>query len=216
MATFWKSYKFTPKQEIGGTALSRFPDFSSLKQPVFTLACSGNDVYRDNLCFFRDVICAREMKILPQNFRQQLIKQADVKNLYATLQTSVPELPYDQHFRGFYLTQLDTACQKIWNNRVHFWLRDHKRRTKMWSWLSQLAQQICWMWHPFKHAKVQWAFDVHKKLKTLFKEYECGICKRCFKQSSDLDRHKKICDGTLIKHVWKGSVYDPKAGIKNV
>ena len=53
-----------------------------------------------------------------------------------------------------------------------------------------------------------------KDMKSHFKQFECGTCKRCFKKSKHLDMHIKTCDRTLIKHVWKGGVYEPKMNIK--
>ena len=53
-----------------------------------------------------------------------------------------------------------------------------------------------------------------KKLKSLFVQFDCGQCKRSFKQSVHLNDHIKTCDGTLVKHVWKGVVYKLKSSIK--
>ena len=53
-----------------------------------------------------------------------------------------------------------------------------------------------------------------KYLKSLFGQFKCGLCYRCFKHTSHLGRHTKICDGTLIKHIWKEGVYEPKSDIK--
>ena len=44
--------------------------------------------------------------------------------------------------------------------------------------------------------------------------WECGSCKRYFDHVSNLDQHVKICSGGVIKHVWKGGVYEPKKNIK--
>ena len=49
-----------------------------------------------------------------------------------------------------------------------------------------------------------------KDIKCLFKQWECGKCKRCFDHVCNLDRHIKTCNGGEIKHVWKGGVYNPK------
>ena len=69
---------------------------------LFGLNRSQNWVYKDNLCFFRNVICAQEMKKRPLKFKPNEIKQADVKTLYNNLRASMPELPFDcMDFRGF-------------------------------------------------------------------------------------------------------------------
>ena len=98
-----------------GTALATQTDFFNLSCSVFGLDHNSSiGVYKDNICFFCNVICAKEMKKIPLNFKPQKIKQADVKILYDTLRTSMPELPYNcKHFQGFNDSQLDTACQKL-------------------------------------------------------------------------------------------------------
>ena len=53
-----------------------------------------------------------------------------------------------------------------------------------------------------------------KDIKCFIKQWECGSCKRCFDRVENLTDHVKICSGGVIKHVWKGGVYEPKKNIK--
>ena len=80
------------------------------------------------------------MKNLPLNFKPKNIKKADVKNLYVTLRTSMPELPFTcKHFRDFDLNQLDTACQKL---KINVYILDCKFTNE-----GQSGKAGCLSWH---------------------------------------------------------------------
>ena len=53
-----------------------------------------------------------------------------------------------------------------------------------------------------------------KDIKSFFKQWQCGECRRCFKHVGHLDKHVKTCNGSEIKHVWSGGVFEPKKNIK--
>ena len=61
-------------------------------------------------------------------------------------------------------------------------------------------------------------YEIHlmfiKDLKCLFKQWECGKCKRCFDHVGHLDDHVKTCNGGEIKHAWKAGVYNLPKNIK--
>ena len=64
-----------------GTPPTIIPDFFKNSMSLFTLTANQKKTYKDNLCFFRNTICARELVKLPKKFRQIGIKAAAVKKL---------------------------------------------------------------------------------------------------------------------------------------
>ena len=48
-----------------------------------------------------------------------------------------------------------------------------------------------------------------KNIKNFFKQWQCGKCRRCFKQVGRLDDHVKTCNVAGVKHIWPGGVNDP-------
>ena len=91
------------------------PAFLKNSKSLFALRSNNrNKTYEDNLCFFRNVICSRELAKLPKKIRPQKIKAADVKTLHSELRSRMPELSINsKDFRGFNLTQLNIACQRL-------------------------------------------------------------------------------------------------------
>ena len=59
--------------------------FSDCMSPYTLVTDSQSKKYNDNLCFFRNVICAHERAKNPKIFQPRKIKAGDVKKLYAEL-----------------------------------------------------------------------------------------------------------------------------------
>ena len=53
-----------------------------------------------------------------------------------------------------------------------------------------------------------------KKIKSLFEQFQCGDCRRSFKQTSLLDSHLESCNGGVVTHRWCGGIYEPQKTIK--
>ena len=49
-----------------------------------------------------------------------------------------------------------------------------------------------------------------KDIKTVFKQWQYGECRCCFKHVRCLDKHVKTCNSNEINHVWSGGVFEPK------
>ena len=108
-------------EQCVGTFPSDIPGYFKNSRSVFGLVRGKRGIYKDNLCFFRNVICAREIKKAPSKFRPQKIKQADVKTLYDMLRTSMPELPYhSKNFQRFTLDEMALVCATLGNNGFIF------------------------------------------------------------------------------------------------
>ena len=52
------------------------------------------------------------------------------------------------------------------------------------------------------------------KIKSLFQQFQCGACRRCFKNNKDLDKHIKTCNIGTVMHKWCGGVYELPKNIK--
>ena len=149
--------------------------------------------------FFRNVICACELPKLPKKFQPKCIKAADVKRLYAELRSRMPELPANSKgFRGFNLMQLNKACQHL---KVNGYIFDCEVTANgveghpgCLNWCSDFVEgstrinMLCYEGH----------LMFIKDIKTFFKQWQCGKCRRCSNYVSHLDKHVKTCNGAKI------------------
>ena len=123
----------------------------------------------------------------------------------------MPEMPANsKHFRGFNTEQLNKVCQHLKINRFIFdcktTARGFEEHPGCLAWCSNFVEggtRINMLRYK-KHLMFI------KDIKTLFKQWQCGECRRCFKQVWHLDKHVKTCNGGEIKHVWSGGVFEPK------
>ena len=86
-----------------GSPPNEMPKYFTESVSLYTLTITIKlKKYTDNLCFFRNVICARERAKNPKKFKAQKIKAGDVKKLYEDLRTNMSDLPPDsKQFCGF-------------------------------------------------------------------------------------------------------------------
>ena len=139
----------------------------------------------------------------------------DVKTLYTTLRVNMPELLLDsKQFCGFDRANLNRACHFL---NINTYILDCAL-----SDARNTGSLACLNWRSdfieggirINMLEYQNHLMFIKDLKCLFKQWECGKCKRCFDHVGSLDQHVKICNGGEIKHVWKGGIYNPKKSIK--
>ena len=166
--------------------------------------------YDDNFCFFRNVICTHELAKMPKKFKPKCIKAATVKELYAELQVRMPELPVNtKDFRGFNLMQLNKACQHL---KINGYIFDCDVTTD-----GVKGRPGCLQWRiNFVEGGTQinmLHYEGHlmfiKEINTFFKQWQCGKCRRCFNKVDSLNDHAKTCNGTEVKRIWSGGVYEP-------
>ena len=98
------------------------PPYFSASDSLYTLATNDHcKKYKDNLCFFRNVICARERAKNPKKIKAQKIKASDVKKLYVDLRVNMTDLPLDsRRFCGFDTPELNKACRYLNMNAYIF------------------------------------------------------------------------------------------------
>ena len=183
-----------------GAPLNDLPKYFTNSMSLYTLATNTkNKKYKDNLCFFRNVICA---KSTDKKFKPQKIKMDDVKALYATLRENMPELPLaSKQFRGFDRESLNKACGYLKVNAYIFNCDLSNGGINgapgCLDWRSDVIEDGI----RINMLEYENHLMYIKDLKCLFNQYECSKCRRCFDHVSNLDQHVPICNGGLIKHI---------------
>ena len=147
----------------------------------------------------------REQAKLPKNFRPKLIKLVDVNTLYSELRVHMCELPLSSKvFGSFDLTRLNEACQHL---NVNAYILDCELTAN-----GDAGTPGCLRWRSQHIAggirvNMFW-FEQHlmfiNNIKLLFKQFQCGSCRRCFKLSTHLDKYIKSYNGGVVTHRWCG------------
>ena len=156
-------------------------------------------------------LCTHNEKNYQKKFNPQKdVKMSDVKTCYDDLRHKhTCELPQNRKdFAGFNFEQLDKAYQLL---NISAYIFDCKitnvtGRARCLSWCSEFVEGGIRL----SMLRYKDHLTFIKELKALFKLFQCGDCKQCFKQTTHLNDHINICNGTSIKHVWQGGVYNSK------
>ena len=128
---------------------------------------------------------------------------------------NMPELPLNaKAFRGFDLTQSNIACQHFKINGFIFdWeisADGFNGKPGCLNWRSDFVEGGT----RINMLRYESHLMYIKNIKCLFKQWQCGKCRRCFNKVYILDTHVKTYNGDEIKHVWAGGVFEPKKYIK--